>query len=192
MSGILSDAWQRLLADRNAGDHEIDIVGFSRGGVEAIEFANRIAAQLHDETIRFVGLFDPVGSVGFPGEFGTYHSTLPSAVQRSVQAVARDENRSWFLATDAHAQIRQSFRGRHSDIGGGFADHQLSDWVLKWMVEQAQSAGVQMDLQIVKEMYGWDPQENGRINNNPHNSPTYRGPRRFAVQDGGTEAYSPY
>ena len=89
MSGILDKAWTDLLMDRATGDLTADIIGFSRGGVEATEFANRIADAFPDEKIRFVGLYDPVGSVGIPGRFGSYRTDLPSAVQYAVEAMAR-------------------------------------------------------------------------------------------------------
>ena len=149
MSKILKDASQWLQIDRKNGDHQVDIIGFSRGGIEAIEFANRVAQAYPDETIRFVGLFDPVGSVGMPGSFGGYHHSLPPGVQHSSVAYALDETRAWFPATWVEGAVPGYFRGVHSDIGGGFADHRLSDVALVWMYQQAKSAGVPLDLSLV-------------------------------------------
>jgi RHS repeat-associated protein len=103
-------AMRELLADRSAGDKTVDIIGFSRGGIEATEFANRVADAFgSDETIRFVGLFDPVGSVGHPGGFGHYRFQLPNSVEYSAEAMAANENRSWFPATWVNTTIHQWF-----------------------------------------------------------------------------------
>jgi RHS repeat-associated protein len=181
---IIDRAESDLKSDRQSNDYVCDIIGFSRGGVEAIEFANRIAEKYPGETIRFVGLFDPVGSIGGPGSFGRLRSTLPSSVRNSSEAFARDENRLTFHATDAHAAVPNWFRGVHSDIGGGFANHDIADWVLEWMTAQAQGAGVSLDLSRVKQKYGWNPQANGMINKNTGSTSwiTDKGPRQFASQ----------
>jgi uncharacterized protein (DUF2235 family) len=159
-------AMRELIDDRAKGDTVVDIVGFSRGGIEATEFANRVADAFPDERIRFVGLFDPVGSVGSPGSFGKYRTQLPTRVEYSVEAMAQDENRSWFPATRVNVTLTQWFRGTHSDIGGGWPNQQLSDWVLQWMIQQAQGKGVGINLSAIKAKFGWDPNPNGPINPN--------------------------
>lgn len=162
----------------------VDIVGFSRGGILAIEFANRVAEEFPNERIRFVGLFDPVGSVGFPGCFGGYrHFELPSGVMYSAEAYSLDENRCMFPGTEVNVSVQQWFRGVHSDIGGGFKDHDIADHVLEWMTEQAQFAGVSMDLTTVKQQYGWNPNPNGKINRN-------RGPTAWFRRSDGRKILS--
>ncbi len=161
-----SKAMRELIADRAKGDTTVDIVGFSRGGIEATEFANRVADAFPDEKIRFVGLFDPVGSVGHPGGFGSYRTQLPSGVGYSVEAMAANENRSSFPGTDVNVNLQQWFRGTHSDIGGGWPNHQLSDYVLQWMIQQAQSKGVGINLSAIQAKFGWDPNPNGPIDAN--------------------------
>ena len=42
--------------------------------------------------------------------------------------------------------MQQWFRGVHSDIGGGFAAHGLSDVTLLWMEQEAQTARVSLGL----------------------------------------------
>lgn len=165
MGRRMDKAMSEVIDDRGQGDHVLDIVGFSRGGIEATEFANRVAAAFPDERIRFVGLFDPVGSVGFPGSFGGYRSQLPGRVEYSAEAMAENESRVFFPATDVNVSTKQWFRGTHSDIGGGWANHELSDYVLQWMVQQAQGRGVGIDWSVIKS-FGWDPNPNGPINSN--------------------------
>jgi RHS repeat-associated protein len=159
-------AMREIIADRAQGDTTVDIVGFSRGGIEATEFANEVADAFPNETIRFVGLFDPVGSVGHPGGFGRYRTQLPASVGYSVEAMAANENRSWFPGTDVNVNLQQWFRGTHSDIGGGWPNHQLSDYVLQWMIQQAQSKGVGINLSAIQAQFGWDPNPNGPIDPN--------------------------
>ena len=160
-------AMRELREDRKHGDTVVDIIGFSRGGIEATEFANRVADTFgSDERIRFVGLFDPVGSVGHPGGMGSYRFQLPPNVENSAEAIALDERRSWFPGTDVNAKVQQPFRGTHSDVGGGWANHQLSDFALQWMIQQAQGAHVGIDLDRIKTRFGWDPNENGQVNPN--------------------------
>jgi uncharacterized protein (DUF2235 family) len=65
----LSEALAHLQRRFNSGDRDIDIVGFSRGAALALAFANRVAKQMRDDRgrpprIRFLGLFDVVGSFG--------------------------------------------------------------------------------------------------------------------------------
>ncbi len=167
MSGILDTAWQELVADRKHGDTQVDIIGFSRGAIEATEFANRIAETLPDETIRFVGLFDPVGSVGIPWSFGDYRATLPNSVQRAAEATSIDENRFVFPGTNVPGTtIQKFFNGMHADIGGGWAGHSLSDVTLMWMTEQAQAVGVGLNLQKEEAETGIS------ITPNPNDSPS--------------------
>jgi hypothetical protein len=167
MKKVLRKAMGELRDDRKKQDKTVDIVGFSRGGIEAIEFAHLVAKEFPDERIRFVGLFDPVGSVGFPGCFAGYrHFDLPEGVEYSASAMAQDENRCMFPATDVYVNFQQWFRGIHSDIGGFFKDHDIADHVLEWMTGHAQNAGVSMDLTSVKQKYGWKPNPNGQIHRN--------------------------
>jgi RHS repeat-associated protein len=166
MGRRMDKAMSELIDDRAQGDNLVDIVGFSRGGIEATEFANRVADAFPDERIRFVGLFDPVGSVGFPGSFGGYRHQLSSRVEYSAEAMAENENRVFFPATDVNVTTKQWFRGVHSDIGGGFANHEISDYVLQWMIQQAQGRGVGINLGVIKSTFGWNPNANGPVNSN--------------------------
>jgi uncharacterized protein (DUF2235 family) len=159
-------AMRELTADRAKGDTVVDVIGFSRGGIEATEFANRVAETFSDETIRFVGLFDPVGSVGHPGGFGSYRFQLPGNVEYSAEAMAENENRSWFPGTDINVNTQEWFLGTHSDVGGGWANHELSDFALQWMIQQAQGAGVGINLNKIIARFGWNPNEFGPVNPN--------------------------
>ncbi|MPZ24713.1 MAG: hypothetical protein GEU28_14570, partial [Dehalococcoidia bacterium] len=76
----LSEAMDHLQGRFRAGERDIDIVGFSRGAALALAFANKVAGTiaLRDASgrpprIRFLGLFDVVGSFGLPINLGPFN-----------------------------------------------------------------------------------------------------------------------
>jgi hypothetical protein len=107
--------------------------------------------------IRFVGLFDTVGSFGLhldPSEYaadnGGFRLTLTQgsyapAPAHAFHAVALDEERQEFQGIDVVGAFQQGFRGVHSDIGGGYKNKGLSNIALHWMVDNAISSGVPID-----------------------------------------------
>jgi RHS repeat-associated protein len=149
----LENAYQAFLRNYKNGDKEIDIVGFSRGAAMAREFANMIYERGDGSgkrtvtkqigristtrtvwgkpckipEIRYIGLFDSVGSFGAPGNHANigYNLKLPPNVRIARQAVAADEQRYLFPLTpltssgDAHDLGERRFPGDHSDIGRG-------------------------------------------------------------------------
>ncbi len=161
------DRYADTVDDNTAFD--IDIVGFSRGGAEGRDFANQIVAKVQDGyyryqddngtthcqkvNFRFMGLFDTV--IG-PAD-GGYQLSIPNAFAYVAQAVALNEYRGNAPYTfslesilngspsNTNTRIERGFLGAHSDIGGGFAEQDLSTVALTWMVDQAIAAGVQMD-----------------------------------------------
>jgi uncharacterized protein (DUF2235 family) len=191
MYEILAEAWKDLAKDRSKGDHTADIIGFSRGGIQAIQFANWIHDNFPDEKIRFVGLFDPVGSVGSPLEFGGYQTTLPDNVARSAEALALDENRTWFSPVIVPGATREWFKGTHSDIGGGWAAHGLSDITLLWMATKAQQAGVSIDLNRWRRYMPIEPNPKQPVDSNPWWYFFFSGGSRDTrlVIDGATHAH---
>jgi len=156
----LESMYRLLVETYKSGDRDIDIIGFSRGAALAREFANMIyergvvesthpsensnTSRWYDRIvgkgdaavcppkIRFVGLFDTVGSFGIPGNdinIGI-RMGLPPNVEHAAQAVARDERRAEFPLTPLNVpsagQVfsEQVFAGDHSDIGGGHEEGQ--------------------------------------------------------------------
>lgn len=106
-------------------------------------------------SIKCVGVFDTVGSVGLPEEitihpqkvkalFGFRDTLLGEHVQQAYQALALNETRKDFSCNRFHqtqagrqkGQVLKQcwFTGCHSDIGGGYKEHDLSDITLTWMV----------------------------------------------------------
>lgn len=132
-----------------------------------IDPANREAANTFREhygrvvpSIRFLGLFDTVSSIGLPWVPKTFPRTYNNADVEIVRhAQALDEHRvmfvqnSWTATPVAVAgkpptDVQQVwFAGVHSDVGGGYAEAEagLSRIPLAWMVREAQAAGLRFD-----------------------------------------------
>ena len=148
-----------------AGDTVVDIVGFSRGAAIAVDFANEVAEEEGlpngPAKVRFLGIWDIVGSFDVPGgdvNIGFDLKTPPSAAH-AVHCMALDERRLMFPLTrmggsrnDPPEQgrlIELWFRGVHSDVGGGDEAVGLSSIALNFMFTQAQAAGVVFDQKVV-------------------------------------------
>jgi len=102
-----------------------------------------------DVTIQCIGVWDTVGALGIPGtrfcaQSFTFHQTeLGASVGHAFQALAIDEHRGnfqaapWVPKNDSKQVFEQVwFPGVHSNIGGGYENHGLSDTTLLWMASQ--------------------------------------------------------
>jgi uncharacterized protein (DUF2235 family) len=107
--------------------------------------------------IEFIGVWDTVGALGNPLLFGNlspgnrFHDVdLSTKVRHAYQALAIDEKRRFFRATLWHQQpdaVGQQleqvwFCGTHSNVGGGYAETQLADIALQWLVQKARVCGL--------------------------------------------------
>jgi RHS repeat-associated protein len=171
------EMYDSLVDTYNKGDKSIDIFGTSRGGALAVDFANfvrergipdkssayqqavgdgmtvtRYRRYFHPE-IRFLGVFDVVGSFGMPGDDSDPGHDLrrPTNVKNIRHATAQNEGRWAYPLTsllDAQGRgptnvIERAFRGAHSDVVGGYPDNdELSRVPLGWMWQEALQAGV--------------------------------------------------
>lgn len=111
--------------------------------------------------IAFLGVWDTVGSVGMYNMNQTFPFTFYSPeVMRVRHAVSLDELRAGFrsnvyedrgeiLPNSSPKVMNVWFPGVHSDIGGGYpfspAESGLAMGAFKWMVTEAQSAGLKID-----------------------------------------------
>ena len=111
--------------------------------------------------IRFIGVWDTVGSLGIPlrgfrrltYQDHRFHDTeLSGSVQSAFQALAIDEHRAPFKPTlwcykpkDGQTIEQAWFAGVHSDVGGGYPDRALSDGPLQWLVDRARDCGLAFD-----------------------------------------------
>jgi len=173
----VKEMYEELSENWEQGDHVIDIIGFSRGAALAVHFANEIGkegiqlsgGQLEYPKVRFLGLWDLVGSFGL--SFDTFINfqdinlgwdidTVHQCVEHCAHAMALDERRETFNVTrldpgNAFDNIREVwFRGVHSDIGGGNGNEARSNIVLQWMLDRAQETGLPINKRkAVKPRY---------------------------------------
>ena len=115
---------------------------------------NGFADRHKDVEIKCIGVWDTVGSLGIPGILGRpfekyygFHNTeLGAHVQHAFHGLALDEQRKdfqpalWKQKPEGKAKgqkLKQVwFAGAHSDVGGGYPDHGLSDISLAWMASE--------------------------------------------------------
>jgi uncharacterized protein (DUF2235 family) len=111
--------------------------------------------------IHFIGVWDTVGALGIPlrglrwlgSRKHQFHDTeLSSTVKIACHALAIDEHRApfapalWDYVPKEGQRIEQAwFCGAHSDVGGGYAERELSDITLDWMMGKAAEAGLAFD-----------------------------------------------
>ncbi len=126
----------------------IDVFGFSRGGAQARVFCSWLAELLENDclcgvpvTLRFLGIFDTVASVGvandtLPYNLSNGHSAwaqpealrISPKIKQCVHYVAMHENRASFplesaRGPDGHLPpncVQYLLPGMHSDVGGGY------------------------------------------------------------------------
>ena len=119
----------------------------------------------YETRIHFIGVWDTVGALGIPldgwrwvnliNRRWQFHDTdLSTTVDAAFQALAIDEKRGPFRPTlwtpqpDAPESQRVEqvwFAGVHSDVGGGYLEHELGDITLLWMVDRARDCGLAFD-----------------------------------------------
>ena len=111
--------------------------------------------------IKFIGVWDTVGSLGNPlflngllSRRYRFHDTdLSSIVTHACQALAIDEKRSQFHAALWHQQPHAQgqtleqvwFAGVHSNVGGGYPRTGLSDLALDWMSDRVRGFDLSLD-----------------------------------------------
>ena len=119
-----------------------------------------------DLRIRYLGVWDTVGSLGIPrllpislglNERYRFHDTaLSRAVQSARHAVAIDEKRAAFAPTlwsnveafnppGAQPRVEQAwFPGDHGGVGGSNISRPLSNCALLWVLDGAERAGLKL------------------------------------------------
>jgi uncharacterized protein (DUF2235 family) len=120
-------------------------------------------------TIRFVGVWDTVSSVGWIDNplHLPYEANNPS-IEIGRHAVSIDEHRAFFRShlwqrpvdpAKPHGPVNLEqvwFPGVHCDVGGGYceAESALSKYPLEWMIEEAKAAGLLVDQAREDEVLG--------------------------------------
>ncbi len=126
----------------------------------------RVLEHARLERIRFIGVFDTVGSLGIPGGLGKvfarkyqFHNTrLSGYVDVARHSVAIDENRPEFEPTlwtavpipipipGHQTPVEQRwFVGAHADVGGRGRRSREQAPLSEWMADEARAAGLQIE-----------------------------------------------
>jgi uncharacterized protein (DUF2235 family) len=121
---------------------------------EAVAFRASFALETR---IRFIGVWDTVGSLGIPAtgvpfsrDFYQWHDTeLSKIVDYAYHALAIDEHRKdfapavWTLRKPENIDVEQRwFIGAHSNVGGGYRNDPLPSLALAWLQQKAKAAGL--------------------------------------------------
>jgi uncharacterized protein (DUF2235 family) len=130
--------------------------------------------------IKFIGVWDTVGSLGIPmrglrsltrTKYQFHDTELSGSVQNAFHALAIDEHRTPFVPTlwldrpkPGQTVEQVWFCGAHSDVGGGYAESGLSDISLGWMLEKAQGAGLKLDPNA-RPVHTLNPQPTAEMHN---------------------------
>ncbi len=148
----LADQAYALYRDRGDRAHP--------NSVEA-ELFRRSYSYPNEKPVRFIGVWDTVGTLGIPlsglhltnwfNRRWQFHDTeLSSQVGAAFQALAIDERRGpfqptiWTQAKKVEDQRLEQvwFAGVHKDVGGGYPDSALAEIALLWMVDRAHDCGL--------------------------------------------------
>jgi uncharacterized protein (DUF2235 family) len=170
LAGMLRNAW--LLHKR----HEAMVpqayhVYRTVWGPDADNALNFRAGVAREVRVRFLGAWDTVGERGIPlalfpgfdGERHVFHDTrLSRIVDHACHALAIDERRAalppapWHTRSDRTRTEQAWFAGSHADLGGGLREGGLAQLSLRWMVEQAAQAGLELERQSLAEILAGD------------------------------------
>ncbi|KAK0446409.1 uncharacterized protein EV420DRAFT_1276582, partial [Desarmillaria tabescens] len=187
-------AYQRLAkSDNETGSRRLlrdELYAFTKPDAHGLQRANT------PFSIKCVGVFETVGSLGLPDEltlnlkkakeiFGFPDKVLGGHIKRAYHALALNETRRDFDCAKyerapeglSKGQILKQV-GCHSDIGGGYRDHDLADIVLIWMAANIQDM-LSLDMEYLRSVPSpvapWGAQK-------PHNPRTGLSSLFFATQ----------
>jgi hypothetical protein len=150
--------------------------------------------------VQALAVWDTVGSLGIPtlgwmqamGEPATtkemkfYDTALTNSTRNAFQALALDEHRGpfspavWERRGGNRTDLRQVwFPGAHSNVGGGYADQEIADVSLAWMMDQLSSVGVSFQPETIDRLF----LENVRFYEDEYRNSRGRLPPPFAQPD---------
>jgi uncharacterized protein (DUF2235 family) len=162
---------------------------YERSEHEGSEAWNRAFRRVKDRQpcppIRFLGVWDTVGALGAPGLLGQifnrrkyrYHDIgLHTRIEHAYHALAIDERRKpfapnlWRRPDGWNGLLEQAwFVGVHSNVGGSLTPDGLANEALHWIVEKAESLGLEFDSEFLAY---YRPCFNARLHNSM--TPAYR------------------
>ncbi len=126
---------------------------------DSAETAAFRAAHSHEIRVKFIGVWDTVGSLGVPltgalipwsRDHYQWHDTeLSKIVEYAYHAVALDEHRKdyeaalWTKLKPENREVEQRwFIGAHANVGGGYRYDKLHHIPLRWLQEKAAACGL--------------------------------------------------
>ncbi|MDH6242643.1 DUF2235 domain-containing protein [Mycobacterium sp. OTB74] len=137
-----------------------------------IQFTNPDFPHPFDTTrnqVHFLGVWDTVKTVAWLDFWGKLtvarwpFTAKVSNVGTARHAMAIDERRHFFevnrfdpalVATDPQRFQEVWFTGVHSDVGGQFPDHRLSDLAFSWIAAEAHTAGLAINTRRYQRLVG--------------------------------------
>lgn len=126
----------------------------------------------HNVTVRFVGLWDTVSSIGWIyAPLKLVYTAQNPIIQTGRHAVSIDERRCFYQdnlwgPSLPHGQtpslsqpqdiLQVWFAGVHSDVGGSYrqCESALANKALKWLLDEALASGVKTDADRVRMIVG--------------------------------------
>ncbi|MCP4341921.1 MAG: DUF2235 domain-containing protein [Desulfobulbaceae bacterium] len=147
---IINKAVEDLNNGYMNGD-QVFVFGFSRGAAIARRFAAVINDRRQREapiTIRFLGVFDTVASIGWPNldddskpisDVKFENCRVSNNVDEALHMLSLDEKRTSFQPTLMAAENKVTevwFSGAHSDVGGGYRYDGLADISLQFLLDE--------------------------------------------------------
>ncbi|MFO7895603.1 MAG: DUF2235 domain-containing protein [Candidatus Cloacimonadales bacterium] len=192
--GILQRSQARLIASAWK-IYKNPTAKFKPSGQAAQKFRRQYchpARQVH-----FIGVWDTVGALGIPfsllglldskDEF--YDTKMGSNVEITRHALAIDEKRQDFeptiWQTRPGVDLKQVwFAGVHADIGGSYppdkqTGFRAADLPLKWMLEEAAAAGLQIEPHLTNSLAKAGL---GQLHNSRQHIYRFKSPRHRALQ----------
>ncbi len=114
--------------------------------------------------VRVLGVWDTVAALGTPWKSASavldqirwfrhqFHDLrLSESVETGLHALSIDDERKTFHPTLWDTQVRPGqeveqvwFSGMHTDVGGGYDQHALSDIALEWMIQNSTERGLRI------------------------------------------------
>ena len=131
------------------------------------DFPNPFNPHVHQ--VRFLGVWDTVKTIGWlnlkaqfeqarwpfdPPDPQRRPGPARDGARREAPALPRLPLRPRRGARVGGRYVEQWFTGVHSDVGGQYDDHRLSDIAFAWMIEEAVAAGLQVDDKVYKRLAG--------------------------------------
>lgn len=164
----------KIYTRRTDVEHEAHVAHDKKSVINAREQAAKDFVNKHHTMwtrVKFLGVWDTVAALGgtgrilsmitdklFPHRFHNF--SLGPGVDFARHAISIDDERKTFhpiiwekLDDDPnHERLKQVwFCGVHTDVGGGYNEHELSYYSLDWMIRESEAKG----LKFYKDSLAW-------------------------------------